>query len=313
MKSVEIRFTGEDGGMRLDMALSRTIRTLSRNTLQKLIRSGNVTIDGTPVTAPDRTVSGGEILKVVYADDAPQTIPAAEPFLFNILYEDQHMLVIDKPANTVVHPAPGSPDGTVVNALMSRYPFLAEQCSELLNRPGIVHRLDKDTSGVLVIALTAQAQFKLASAFAEREVAKEYIALVAGTPPESSGRIETLIGRHKIHREKMTVLTRSGKEAVTCYEVAATGTVKGHRASLVKVRILTGRTHQIRVHMAHLRCPVIGDLLYGGRMAAAHGAPRQMLHAWKLTIPHPISGEKLTFSAPLPPDFKSILAEMVTL
>ena len=313
MKSVEIKFSGEDGGMRLDMALSRTIRTLSRNALQKLIRSGCVTIDGTQATAPDRIVSGGEILKVVYADDSPGAVPAAEPFKYTVLYEDEHMLVIDKPANTVVHPAPGSPDGTVVNALMSRYPFLAEQCSELISRPGIVHRLDKDTSGVLVIALTAQAQFKLAGAFAERKVEKEYIALVAGTPPEKSGRLETLIGRHKIHREKMTVLTRSGKEAITCYEVAATGTIRGKRVSLVRVRILTGRTHQIRVHMAHLRCPVVGDILYGGRIATELGAPRQMLHAWKLSIPHPVNGEKLTFSAPLPSDFKSLLAEMVTI
>lgn len=311
MKSVEIHFSGEDSGMRLDVALSRAIRTLSRSALQKLIRSGNVHINGKVVTDPDRTVSGGETLKISYSDEVPSAVPAAEPFEFPVLYEDSQMLVIDKPPHVVVHPAPGSPDGTVVNALMGRYPFLAEQCPELLNRPGIVHRLDKDTSGVLVIALTAQAQFKLAGAFADRKVSKEYIALVAGTPPEQKGRLETLIGRHKVHREKMTVLTRSGKNAITCYETAATGTIRGVKVSLVRVKILTGRTHQIRVHMAHLRCPVIGDALYGGKMATALDAPRQMLHAWKLAIPHPEDGSIKEFSAPLPPDFKKLLSELI--
>ncbi len=310
MKKIEIHFTAGESGMRLDLAISRTIRTLSRSALQKLIRSGCVLVDDLPVTAPDYRIRGDERLTVTLNDAGPAA-PGAEPFVFPILYEDGEMLVIDKPAGVVVHPAPGSPAGTVVNALMDRYPYLAEQCSELLTRPGIVHRLDKDTSGVLVIALTPQAQFKLAGAFAERRVSKEYLALVAGAPPEPSGRLETLMGRHKIHRQKMTVLTRSGKPAVTCWETAASGTVRGVRVSLLRVKILTGRTHQIRVHMAHLRCPVLGDALYGGRMATACGAPRQMLHAWRLSIPHPETGEEMHFTAPAPPDFKTLLEEMI--
>lgn len=309
-KLLEFVIAPDEAGTRLDRCLSRLIPDSSRSSLQMLIRDGRVRADGAPVDVPRYPVRAGMRIEVELPEERAAE-PAPEPFDFPILYEDEAMLVIDKPAGVVVHPAAGNPDGTVVNALLGRYPQLAEQLACGNSRPGIVHRLDKDTSGCLVIARTASAQFKLSGAFAGRETAKTYLALVRGIPKRPSGELSNLIGRHPVNRKKMAVVERCGKIAITRYRVERSGRIDGVPAALLEVRILTGRTHQIRVHLASIGYPVLGDALYGGAGVAVAGLARQMLHAWKLRVPHPVSGELMEFTAPLPEDFRSILDRMV--
>ena len=305
----DFRPAPENAGQRLDLYLAGQMPECSRAYLQKLIRAGRVTVGGTPESAPRAPVAAGMAIAVDLPEHDAPAAPAAEEFAFPILYEDDFMVVIDKPADVVVHPAPGNPDGTVVNALLGRYPEL--RAAELPDdvRPGIVHRLDKDTSGCLVAARTPEAQSRLAAAFAERKTAKIYLALTAGVPKEPRGRIENLIGRHPVNRQKMAVVQRNGKTAVSEYEVLRHGTLERHPVALVRIRIYTGRTHQIRVHLASLGCPVLGDRLYGG--ARQVSAPRQMLHAWQLRIPHPVSGEELHFKAPVPEDFRELYRKIL--
>ena len=228
---------------------------------------------------------------------------AAEDFAFELLYEDDVMAIINKPAGIVVHPAPGNQDGTVVNALLGRYPELRSAELPDGSRPGIVHRLDKDTSGCLAVARTPEAQAKLCEAFAARETGKIYLALTVGVPNPKQGRIENLIGRHPVNRQKMAVVERNGKVAISEYDVIAEGRLNNIKTALVKVRIYTGRTHQIRVHLASLGCPVLGDDLYGGGRICP-GVPRQMLHAWKLKLPHPVTGEMIKVQASIPEDIE---------
>ena len=306
-KKLKLILKSEDTGTRLDRCLSRLIQDSSRSYLQKISRGGGVTCDGVVVLSLRFEVAGGMKIEVVLEEPSEPTLKA-ENFEFEILYEDTFMLVINKPPNVVVHPAAGNPSGTVVNALLGRYPFMAETLAISNSRPGIVHRLDKDTSGVLVVAKTPQAQFHLAKSFADRKVQKTYQALIAGIPREPTCRIETLIGRHPVARQKMAVVERSGKHAITIYRVKESGLIEGIPASLVEVDILTGRTHQIRVHMAHIGPPVAGDPVYGGQKRLP--MPRQMLHAWRLRIPHPESNEIMSFEAPLPEDFMDALKQM---
>ena len=227
-----------------------------------------------------------------------------------IIYEDEVMLVIDKPSGVVVHPGAGNGDGTIVNALLERYSDFAARFEKNCGRPGIVHRLDKDTSGCLVIAKTPEAMFKLSRAFSERRTHKLYWALLKNQPAQAAGTIENLLGRHPVNRQKMAVVERNGRTAVTKYRVRQTGKLAGHPVALVEFEIFTGRTHQIRVHASQcLNCPVLGDALYGGRVPLVH-VPRQMLHARQLTLPHPVSGVELTFTSPLPADFQALLAQI---
>ncbi len=311
MKTLHLELDEQDAGVRLDRCLSRLVRDLSRVTLQRLIRSGRVAADGEILDSPKMPMRAGMCLEVAL-DEPEEPVLAVAEFSFPVIYEDESMLVINKPAGVVVHPAPGNPDGTVVNALLGRYPQLAREQSIAGLRPGIVHRLDKDTSGCLVIALTAQAQFKLAGSFADRQVHKTYLALVRGVPAQKSGECVTLIGRHPRHRQKMAVVARNGKEAVSRYEVVRSGVLDGDAVSLVAVNIVTGRTHQIRVHMAHLGHPVLGDPLYGKK-----GGPgdfgRQLLHAWKIRLPHPVTGVECNFTAEAPDDFRGALRRMLAL
>ncbi len=301
-KTLPFDIAPEDAGTRLDRCLSRLIPDASRSRLQKLIQEGMVRADGKPVTIPRYPVRAGMHIEVdIPPEESPE--PTPEPFDFPILYEDDSMLVIDKPAGVVVHPAVGNSAGTVVNALLSRYPLLAAQLPGGNQRPGIVHRLDKDTSGCLVIAKTPGAQFRLGNAFAGRETAKTYLALVYGVPRKNSGEISNLIGRHPVNRQKMAVVERNGKLAVTRYRTKKTGLLDGVPVALLEVDILTGRTHQIRVHLADLGHPVLGDEVYGGSRARIPGVDRQLLHAWRLALPHPETGETVSFTAPLPPDF----------
>lgn len=305
-KILSFQIDPQEAGTRLDRCLSRLIPGSSRTYLQKLIAEGLVTSGGTALTVPRYPVRAG-MRVTVELPEPENTEPAAEPFDFPILYEDEAMLVIAKPAGVVVHPAAGNPTGTVVNALLGRYPHLAETLACTSGRPGIVHRLDKDTSGCLVIAKTPEAQYKLSSAFAGRETGKTYLAIVRGIPRRTEGEITGLIGRHPVNRQKMAVVERNGKLAVTRFHLERSGTINGVPVSLMKVKILTGRTHQIRVHLASIGIPVLGDATYGGTASALPGIGRQMLHAWKLRIPHPVTGEELEFTAPLPEDFQTTL------
>ena len=289
--------------VRLDQFLAEQLPEHSRSYLQKLIKNGKVTLDGNAVTVNKTALPAKGVVIVELPEIQNSDTVAAEEFAFELLYEDDVMAIINKPAGVVVHPAPGNPDGTVVNALLSRYPELRSAELPDDSRPGIVHRLDKDTSGCLAVARTPEAQAKLCEAFAERETGKIYLALTAGVPQPQKGRIENLIGRHPVNRQKMAIVERNGKIAISEYEVIAEGRINNIKTALVKVRIYTGRTHQIRVHLAALGCPVLGDELYGGARVC-NAVPRQMLHAWKLKVPHPVSGEMIKVQSPIPEDIE---------
>lgn len=309
-KLLTFNIENTDAGTRLDRCLSRLIPGSSRSYLQKLIKDGLVSSNGDILDIPRYPVRAGMVITVRLPEESGNE-PVAEPFEFPILYEDDVMLVIDKPAGVVVHPAAGNPSGTVVNALLGRYPQLMDEMACQNSRPGIVHRLDKDTSGCLCIAKTASAQFKLSTAFASRDTSKTYMALVRGVPVKSQAEIITLIGRHPVNRQKMAVVERNGKQAITRYSLISSGIVDGAEISLLHVKILTGRTHQIRVHLASIGHPVLGDALYGGSRTAVSGADRQLLHAWKLELPHPATGEMIRFQAPVPEDMRFIISKMI--
>lgn len=283
---------------RLDAFLAAAHPEISRSRWKQLIEAGQVSMNGAPVRKSNTSLSPGVELRCDLPDPAPAGLVAADIPLA-ILYEDADLVVLDKPAGLVVHPAPGHAADTLVNALLHHCSDLQGIGGEL--RPGIVHRLDKDTSGVLVVAKNEQAVANLVAQFSSHTVEKEYLALVWGAPKPPAGLIERPIGRHPTHRKKMAI-TEKGRPATTRYETLATGPL----AALLRVRIETGRTHQIRVHLAHLGHPVVGDATYG---RARHGLPdglalpRQMLHAHCLKIAHPRDGRPLAFTAPPPPDF----------
>ena len=305
---LEREIPAELAGKRLDQALAQLVPEQSRSFLQKLIREGKVrAADGSVLDQVRQPVRAGQLL-VLELPEPVSGRPAPEPFAFPILYEDDQLLVIDKPAGVAVHPGAGLATGTVVNALLSRYPEITDWAEETPDRPGIVHRLDKDTSGCLVIAKTASAQFRLATAFAERKVHKTYLALVNGRLRTDSGRIEKPIGRHPVNRRKMAENVRGAKPAITLYRVRTRGWLEQFPVSLLEVDILTGRTHQIRVHLAGLGHPVVGDALYAPGRGPQPG--RQLLHAWHLTIPHPETGAELRFESPIPPDFRTALDQL---
>lgn len=299
----KFHLTNAAENVRLDQFLAAQLPDRSRAYLQKLVKSGLVKLNDEVVSVNKTALPAKGVIIVELPEIKNDDTPAAEDFAYDLLYEDDFMAVINKPAGVVVHPAPGNPDGTVVNALLSRYPELRSAELPDGSRPGIVHRLDKDTSGCLAVARTPEAQAKLCEAFAARETGKIYLALTAGVPTQKQGRIENLIGRHPVNRQKMAIVERNGKVAISEYEVLAEGRMNNIKTALVKVRIYTGRTHQIRVHLASLGCPVLGDELYGGSRACP-GIPRQMLHAWKLKLPHPVSGEMIKVQAPIPEDIE---------
>ncbi|MEK6814857.1 MAG: RluA family pseudouridine synthase [Nitrospirota bacterium] len=302
MKPLQVPST--EKGARLDAYLARVLPDQSRSRIARLIDGGHVTVDG-GVSKPSHRLKGGEAVQVVVPPPAPADIPA-EAIPLDVLYEDADIIVVNKPAGLVVHPGAGRRTGTLVNALLHRCPDLAGIGDKI--RPGIVHRLDRDTSGVMAAAKTERAHRSLAAQFKNRTVEKEYLAVVAGRMPKKRGRIEAAIGRHATQRKKMTTRTRRGREAVTEYRVVA----ESERASLLSVRILTGRTHQIRVHMAASGHPVLGDGVYGGKSArpADVPLPRQMLHARRLAFTHPVTGERLSFAAPIPEDMRNLLERL---
>ena len=285
----------ELGGLRFDQALARVFPQYSRNRLQAWLKSGHITLDGK--RAPARqAVSGGErvVLEPPPVPDA--AVPQAQRMPLKIVHEDADLIVLDKPAGLVVHPGAGQPDRTLMNALLAHAPRLAG-----VPRAGIVHRLDKDTSGLLVVAKNVEAQADLARQLAERSVRRLYLAVVQGDPP-ASGIVDAAIGRDVRSRVRMAVSQR-GKPARTAYRVVERF---GH-AALLECRLETGRTHQIRVHLQHIRHPLVGDATY--RRGTRHGLTfaRQALHAGELTLTHPRSGKVMTWRSPLPRDMKRLL------
>ena len=285
------------GGMRLDQALAQLFPQYSRNRLQVWLKSGHITIDG-ELAAPRRIVDGGERV-LVEPPPAPEAAPKAQRMPLKIVYEDAALIVVDKPAGLVVHPGAGVPDRTLMNGLLAHAPQLAA-----VPRAGIVHRLDKDTSGLLVVAKTVEAQADLAQQLASRSVRRLYLALVQGDPP-ASGAIDAPVGRDSRARTRMAV-THRGKPARTRYRVLE----RYGRAALVECRLETGRTHQIRVHFQHIRHPLVGDTVY--RRGTRHGIsfPRQALHATELSLIHPVSRQTMTWRSPVPRDMKRLIDEL---
>lgn len=288
-------------GVRLDKVLSQLLPEYSRSRLQQWMDEGHVTVDGRPARA--KTLALGDETIVVRPQTALQEQafkPEAMPL--SIVHEDAAIIVVDKPAGLVVHPAAGNWSGTLLNGLLHHLPALAG-----VPRAGIVHRLDKDTSGLMVVAKTLQAQTDLVRQLQARTVKREYLALVWGTP-HVSGKIDTAIGRHPRDRIKMAVSgSPSAKPALTHYERIATGMLDGRAVSLLRCRLETGRTHQIRVHLASIGFTLVGDQLYG-KPHLASVFHRQVLHALRLGLLHPSSGKESEWAAPPPEDFAALLA-----
>ncbi|MBI2753537.1 MAG: RluA family pseudouridine synthase [Betaproteobacteria bacterium] len=286
------------GGLRLDQVLVRMFPQYSRNRLQAWLRSGHVRMDGA-LSEPRRLVAGGERIDLAPPRAPDAAAPAAQRMPLTVVFEDRDLIVIDKPAGLVVHPGAGVPDRTLLNALLAHAPELAS-----VPRAGIVHRLDKDTSGLLVVAKNVSAQAKLAEQLATRVVRRVYLALVHGDPP-ASGTIDAPVGRDPRARTRMAV-TRRGKEARTRYRVLE----RFGDAALVECRLETGRTHQIRVHFQFIRYPLVGEPVYrrGTRPGISFG--RQALHAAELELVHPRSGKKMSWRSPLPPDMAALLERL---
>ena len=305
IQTIDVRLVPAHAGWRLDRALADALPALSRERLKALIRSGAVLTEGKQVRDPAAKVRGEEEFRLAVpepkaAHNRPQAIP------LEIVFEDEHLLVVDKPAGLVVHPAAGNLDGTLVNALL-------HHCAGRLSgiggvaRPGIVHRIDKDTSGLLVVAKNDQAHEGLAKQFAAHSVDRRYLAIVSGVPAMSSGSVDAPLARSATNRKKIAIVAR-GKRAVTHWRRLQT--LRG--AALVECRLETGRTHQVRVHMASIGHPLVGDPVYG-RSGKSHGRllkelqfERQALHAAELGFTHPVTKHRLSFSSPVPADMQEL-------
>ena len=306
-QTIDIRLQPAHAGWRLDRALAAAVPTLSRERLKTLIRTGAVEVSGRPLRDPATKVQGEESVRVAVpepepAHNEPQDIP------LNIIFEDEHLLVVDKPAGLVVHPAAGNFDGTLVNALL-------HHCAGKLSgiggvaRPGIVHRIDKDTSGLLVVAKTDVAHEGLAKQFAAHSIDRRYLAIVTGVPRASEGKVDAPLARSATNRKKIAIVEGSrGKRAVTYWK-----RLKVLRdAALVECRLETGRTHQVRVHMASIGHPLVGDPVYGrsgkthGKLLKELGFHRQALHAAELGFTHPVTKHRLSFSSAMPPDMQEL-------
>ena len=303
---------------RLDIRLTALYPDFSRSRLQGLIDAGFVRVNDEVASKASAKVSEADVIDVTIPPPVPAE-PEPEDIPLNIIFEDDDILVIDKPAGLVVHPAPGHNTGTLVNAILHHCPNMKGIGG--VARPGIVHRLDQDTSGVMVIAKSQLAMNALAKDFANHtNLRKAYRAIVHNRPEPAEGRIENLIGRHPGNRKKMAIVTGNGKVAITEYRTLKVRPKPigdniwepGSEIALVECDILTGRTHQIRVHMASLGCPIVGDTIYGRRSADRTINPppeRQMLHAWRLELRHPVTRAQHVFEAPLPTCFSTYLRE----
>jgi len=307
IQTIDVRLEPAHAGWRLDRALAAAVPTLSRERLKTLIRSGAVEAGGQPVRDPSAKVRGEESLRVA----VPEPEPAhneAQDIPLTVIFEDEHLLVVDKPAGLVVHPAAGNFDGTLVNALL-------HHCGSSLSgiggvaRPGIVHRIDKDTSGLLVVAKTDVAHEGLAKQFAAHSIDRRYLAIVTGAPKQSEGVVDAPLARSSTNRKKIAIVENGrGKRAVTHWKRLNAL----REGALIECRLETGRTHQVRVHMASIGHPLVGDPVYG-RSGKTHGKllkelhfHRQALHATELGFTHPVTKRRLSFSSPMPPDMQEL-------
>lgn len=314
LRTIHATASEREKGLRLDRFLAERLPELSRSRLKQLITSGQLALGERTITDPNTRVKPGQAFRLTLPAVTPAT-PLGEAIPLAIAHEDADLLVIDKPAGLVVHPAPGNPDRTLVNALIAH-------CGESLSgiggvaRPGIVHRLDKDTSGLLVVAKNDFTHRALTEQLRARTLKRVYLALVWGVPAPACGTIRAAIHRHPKHRKKMATVTRGGREAITHYRVVRRF---GKLASLVECRLATGRTHQIRVHLAHLGHPLLGDPLYGrkppaglpvGPAAVLRTFHRQALHAHVIGFEHPRSGKLLEFTSDLPIAFAQLISSL---
>lgn len=291
--------------MRLDKAILAIHPDFSRSRIEGLIKAGFVSVNGAEAVKAGMKVAETDEIEVEIPPPVP-AVPEPEDIPLDIVYEDDDLVVVDKAPGMVVHPAPGHFTGTLVNAILHHCPALKGIGG--VARPGIVHRLDQYTSGLIVIAKSDPAMEGLTKAFAgHKSVEKTYLAVCHGRPRLNAGRIENLIGRHPVDRKRMAIVDKNGKVAITNWQARP---LADDRLSLMECRIETGRTHQIRVHMASLGCPVIGDQVYGKTALDKRLVPvpeRQMLHAWKLKLYHPVKGVPMEFTAPVPDDMKVYL------
>lgn len=310
MNSITLEYPSDSGAIRIDVFICRELADESRAAVQRLIENGNVLVNGSPVR-PSHKLKGGEQLQIEIPDPLPAE-PQAESIPLEVLYEDSDLIVINKEAGMVVHPGPGTSSGTLVNALLAHCTDLSGIGGEL--RPGIVHRLDKGTSGVLVVAKNDRTHQALSEQFSVHSVKRIYQALIYGSPGEDTGKIEGIIGRHPTERLRLSGKARHGKHAVTRWRVKE----RYNRVSLVELRLETGRTHQIRVHMTEAGFPLLGDPLYpdGGRInnipdtqlrGMISRLGRQALHARCLGFIHPSSGEYMEFTVEPPQDMQELL------
>ncbi|HEU5369590.1 MAG TPA: RluA family pseudouridine synthase [Ktedonobacterales bacterium] len=302
----ELTYTGP-GGDRLDAFIARSLIHLSRTRVQTLIKQGSVLLNGHQAKASDKLETGDVMLVQEPAEEAEAGTVSEAALPLEILFEDEQILVVNKPAGMVVHPAAGHQRDTLADILLARDPTIAEAVNPgNQHRPGIVHRLDKDTSGLLIVARTSEAMMRLAQQFQEHAVTKRYLALVEGHMPLAEGGIEAPIGRDPRHRQRMTITAQHGRHAQTLFWVEQ----EFNSFSLVRVQIITGRTHQIRVHLAAIGHPVAGDHVYGRPQPLE--PPRPFLHAAELQFSHPTTGQLLNFQAPLPPDLQQFLDSLRT-
>jgi len=290
VRTLRLLVPDDAAGARLDRFLAGLPELGSRAAAERVLAAGGVQVDGRGRPKSHR-LEGGEELTVEVPDAAPSALEPEELAL-RIAYEDEHLLVVDKPAGLVVHPAPGHPTGTLVHGLLAYEAAGGDEAE----RPGIVHRLDRDTSGLLVVARSAEAHRRLEKLVRERALEREYLALVCGRPRSRTGRIEAPIGRDRGDRTKQSLDSATPRDAVTHFEIAE----ELPRHTLLRVRLETGRTHQIRVHLAEIGLPVAGDPVYG--RPGEVGLERQFLHATRLAFPHPFSGVEVECESPLPPD-----------
>lgn len=298
---IEKKFQVEStGNVRLDIFLKGRLPELSRAQVQKAIREGRVLVNGGKAR-PGQRLKEGDRIELYLPEPRLEDGLEPEPVDFHLIYEDEHIVVLDKPSGLVVHPGAGVRRGTLVHGLLFRYPEIAAVGSAA--RPGIVHRLDKDTSGVMVVARTSFAYQSLRQQFEDRTVHKTYLALARGRFRQKKGIIDLPLGRHVHHREKISVRTRKPRVAITHYEVLR----EFRETTFLALRPVTGRTHQLRVHLSAIGHPLLGDTRYGGSSRLKTRCPRLFLHAWQLRLRHPGSGLEMEFESPLPPELEEIL------
>lgn len=296
------RVTGDECGERLDMFVSK-VASVSRSRSQRLISSGSVVVDGSPSKKNHRLSEGEEVRCLIEEDALPDVEP--EPLPLDVVYEDEHLIVVDKNAGMVMYPGPGHPGGTLLNAALYRYPEIARLQGR--GRPGIVHRLDRDTSGLVAVARNKEAFSKMVEMISTGQVERRYLALAVGRLPSKEGIIEAPMARSKRNRKRMAVDAVSGRRAVTAFRVIE----RFDGYDLLEVELQTGRTHQIRVHLSHMGYPVAGDRDYSrARSSKRLGLSRQFLHAYKLDFEHPDSGSMMSFTSPLPEELKVTLSSL---